>query len=186
MPYPFKRASINFIADALKSHAGNNIKPPASCCKQPLPLKLLNKLLTKETNNSSNATQFIVELNNTMAIHYVGDKATSKISLANTTFISDVNATISGIQELCRKSGIPITFCKIQKITQAQSQTFGNISGIPRTPSGTNTKQIRKLSGFTEIVLPKNLSTLNPSLSDVPVGSDKISSDQGIMHYYTL
>ena len=172
-----------FITDALKSQTGNNVKlPPVPCCKQPFPLNLLKKLLAKKTNNSGNATQFIVELNNTMAIRYVGNKATSKISLANMTFISDVNATISGIRELCLKSGIPSTFCKLKKITQTQAQTFGNISEILKIANGSNTKQISKLKGMTEIIVPSNLSALKIPSSDVSVENTKNSNDQGTKH----
>jgi hypothetical protein len=136
-----------------------------------LPLSLFKKLLAKKTNNSDNATQFIVELNNTMAIRYVGDKATSKISLANMTLISDVNATISGIQELCQKAGIPSIFCKLKQISQTQSHTFGDISGISKIGNASDIKQNTKI---TE-------TSFKPLSSDTSLAeNNKMNNNQGI------
>ena len=160
----------------MAGHSANKIKTPVPCCKRPSSLNFLKKFLKKESGNSTNATQFIVELNNTMAVHYVGDKATSKISLANMTFISDVNATISGIKELCLKSGIPSVYCKLKEITGTQSETFGNISEISGIANGSNAK----LTGLTEIVVPKNISDMEPSPSDLSVKNHKLSNNKGI------
>ena len=102
------------------------------------------------------------------------------------TFISDVNATISGIRELCLKSGIPSTFCKLKKITQTQAQTFGNISEILKIANGSNTKQISKLTGMTEIIVPSNLSALKIPSSDVSVENTKNSNDQGTRQLYIV
>ena len=111
-----------------------------------------------------------------MAIRYIGNKATSKISLANMTFISDVNATISGIKQLCLKSGIPSVYCKLQEITQTQSEKFGNISEMSGISNGSNTK----LTGLTEIIVPRNISEMKLSQSDLSVQNQRHSNNKGI------
>lgn len=67
-------------------------------------------------------------------------------------------------------------YCKLKEITQTQSQTFGNISEISGIANGSNTK----LTGLTEIVVPKNISDMKLSSSDLSVKNRKLVNDKGI------